>query len=277
MSDGSLTRVSVFDDWTAKREDEAAYSGPDYPSGSKVRQYAAMALANPGLPMLVGCSADSAMQVYIAAAAKQAGVPAIVYTAARQRRSSATEYAIAMGAEVNEIRPAYLSVSRSRAKKRGDELGAYVHWDPDRAVLDTMAQCANIPMDMKRVVVPTGSGLTCSGVLAGLAEYGINAKVLAVAVSKMASEELIIEKAAKLTKLRLPRFELKHANGTYNDWFPAVLPDGTPLDPYYSAKAMRFVRPGDCLWLPALRPLSAMPLGCQLAIKALQVELNGQA
>jgi 1-aminocyclopropane-1-carboxylate deaminase/D-cysteine desulfhydrase-like pyridoxal-dependent ACC family enzyme len=260
-----ITSISYFDGWIAKREDEACVIDTDYPSGSKVRQYLRMSQAVQNAPMIVGCSAHSAMQIYVAAAAKQAGVMGIIYTAARKEPTAATVYAQRMGAEVVEVRPAYLSVMRSRAKARAAEFPAYVRWDVSAALQDAKEQCVNIPKETKRVIVPTGSGLTCAGVLAGLAELDEKntITVLAVAVSDMASKENILATGNKLTPYPLPQFELVRAAGKYEDWVAAVLPDGTPLDPYYSAKALTYVESGDCLWLPGLRPLSAMPSKCQ--------------
>lgn len=232
--------------------------------------------------MLVGCSADSAMQIYVADAAKEAGVLGIVYTARRARRSAATQYALDMGAEVNEIGPGgYLSVLRARAKARAAELGQVVQWSSALAVRDTMVQCANLPCHViKRVVVPTGSGLTATGVLAGMAatRTGVcSVSVLAVAVSPMADAKTIKEKATAIIGIKeakLPRFELVRAPLKYGEPLAAVLPDGTPLDPYYAAKALAYLRPGDCLWVPGLRPLAAMPAATVTEIKRLQGELK---
>lgn len=61
-----LTRVDRFGDWYAKREDLAGYTGDGAPSGAKVRQYVGMiANSDPSATLMVGCSADSAMQVYV--------------------------------------------------------------------------------------------------------------------------------------------------------------------------------------------------------------------
>jgi 1-aminocyclopropane-1-carboxylate deaminase/D-cysteine desulfhydrase-like pyridoxal-dependent ACC family enzyme len=130
-----------------------------------------------------------------------------------------------------------------------------------------MEQCANLPPDVKRVVVPTGSGLTAAGVLAGLALARKRPLVIAIAVSRLADEQKIMKLAAetvglstgKLFNHYLPNFCLKYASSKYGQAVEGYLPDGTPLDPYYAAKALPYVQPGDCLWLPGLRPLSAMP------------------
>lgn len=263
-----LTPISTFEGWTAKREDGAAFTSPDYPSGSKVRQYAAMAAKFPKAPMIVGCSAHSAMQIYVAAAAQITGVRGIVYTAARKVRTAATEYAIGLGADVVEVRPAYLSVVRARAKERAQGLGTVVRWNVGMALQDAFDQCKNIPLKTKRVLVPTGSGLTAAGVLAGMAWRDPSITVVAIAVSTMDDKADIIAKAKGLTSAKLPRLSLIRAPGAYEDWKAAKLSDGTVLDPYYAAKAYRYIKRGDCLWIPGLRPLSSMPEGCQKALES---------
>lgn len=277
-----LTSISTFKmtpsngkgTWWCKREDLAAWTGLQYPSGSKVRQYARMAqMEKIGLPMLVGCSAESAMQIYVAAAAKQAGVPAIIYTAKRAKRTASTEYAIRMGAEVVEIPHGYLNVVRSAAHKRGEELGAYVGWHKENAIYDSEQQCANLPKGIKRIIVPTGSGLTAAGILAAAP---LNVRVVIVAVSQMATRNEITQMAKALRPGKLPPVTFIKADSPYDKPVVAQLPDGTPLDPFYGAKALRYVRAGDLLWPPGLRPVSAMPAVCQKAFAGWEGPKSGR-
>jgi len=237
------------------------------PSGSKVRQYARMCKAAPGAPTLVGCSAYSAQQIYVAAAAKAYGVPGYVYLPARAKETEATGYARAMGAEVNAVRPGYPSVYRAAARGQGAKLGRYVHWDVAGAVQDAAAQAQNVPAAAKRVVIPTGSGLTAAGVLAGLAGRPNPPIVVAVAVSKMATRKDILAHARKAAPpgAALPPLTVVRLKVPYEKWRAAALPDGTPLDPWYAAKVLPYVRPGDCFWPPGLRPVCAMPPDCQKA------------
>src|SRR5882672_11332997 len=103
-----ITQVDEFDGKFVKREDLAYWTSLEYPSGSKVRQYMSMALGSyintksfPYMPppealqppCLVGCSANSAMQIYVAAAAKQLNTKGIIYVPGRKVRSDATLYA----------------------------------------------------------------------------------------------------------------------------------------------------------------------------------------
>lgn len=276
-----LTRIQKFDGWTAKREDEAA-AGVDlvnWPAGSKMRQFLIMAASSPGAAMVVGCSAHSAMQVYVAAAAKRMGVPAFIYTAARAQRTAATQYAMDMGATVHEVRPAYLTVMRARAREKMSALKwQVVKWNGQDALKDTLQQCQNVPERTQRVVVPTGSGLQAGGVLAGLVTLIVAkelppTKVLAVRVSNMATRDTILTAACKLNPLvadYMHLLEVESAKYKYDKWCAAKLPDGSVLDPYYAAKALEFVQPGDCLWVPGIRALKAMEKDC---VEALGVAL----
>ncbi len=258
-----LTPVIDYGGWWAKRDDLACASDrEEYPGGSKVRQYAAMIAASPAeAPMIVGCSADSAMQIYVAAAARQSGRLGIVYTARRQERTQATTYA-AKYAEVVEVAPGYLSQCRSAARSRGKDMGAVVRWDAAGAIEDAAAQVENLPAGVRRIVIPTGSGLTASGVLVGLCRAGrYDVGVLCLAVSTMASAVDIWDKALALLPEQpdLPRLSLRRAPQAYGEPVFAVLPDDALLDPYYAAKARGEVTAGDCLWVPGVRPRVTMP------------------
>lgn len=268
-----LTPIHSFGNWCAKREDMACWVDLDHPSGSKVRQYLQMAQESPGAPMIVGCASHSAMQIYVASAAKLTATKAHIFVPQRKQPTDATWYAIKMDAdiEMHYIRPAHMAVLRKRARDLGKTLGKTVRWSPHLALMDTAEQAQNIPPWVKRVVVPTGSGLTAAGVLAGLAKRKKPPHILAVAVSAMAHESSIMKLAWKLIEsptgplfaAALPSLQLIKADGDYGDALAHHLPDGTPLDPFYAAKAMRYVVKGDCLWIPGLRPVKAFPQGIQ--------------
>src|SRR5258706_6054922 len=102
-----ITQIDEFDGKFVKREDLAYWTSLEYPSGSKVRQYLDMAhrsVQREGFPpCLVGCSANSAMSIYVASTAKRLNTKGIIYTAKRKVQSDAIKYAVAMHAEVNEM------------------------------------------------------------------------------------------------------------------------------------------------------------------------------
>ena len=261
-----ITPIAEYGDgWLAKRDDLACNLGPDYPSGLKVRQYLGMASTQQGAPMIVGCSANSAQQIYVAAAAHFTGVQGIVYLPARKKRTAATEYCLRLGCEVVEVRPGYRNYCMLQARKRAISIGRTVRWINDRAVADAAFQAANIPRHVKRVVVPTGSGLLCGGIVGGMAMNSMaDIEVVVVAMSGRKIHDRILRLAAQVAGDRkLPRVTIEPHPLGYNDPVVGRLPDGTPLDPFYAAKALGYVRSGDLLWVPGVRPVSAMPLKCR--------------
>jgi hypothetical protein len=255
-----LTPLHTFGAWHAKREDLAGFSSLERPSGAKVRAYGRMIEALPeGLPLVVGCGASSAIQVYLADAARQYGREAHVAVPARAKRHPSTNWAEAAGARIHEIRPGYPSVVKARARLLCPE--PYVHWDARLAALDTAEQVANIPPG-STLVVPTGSGLIAAGIVGGLASAGIPAHVRLVAVGgrgKLSDVWALVAaffgyEAGGPPGLSVARID---PTGPYNRPVLAELPDGTPLDPYYAAKALPYVGAGDILWVIGRRPAAA--------------------
>lgn len=249
-----LTPVEQVGTYWAKREDFAGFNGHQYPSGAKVRQYLAMVAAAPDdAVLMVGCSADSAMQIYVAYAAELTGRKGYVVIPSRKVDSAATKWALEHGAIVSQVSPGYPSVYRARMKELAKSLGLpVVRWDPLYAFLDTVRQTENLPAGA-RVVVPTGSGLTAASILAGAP----GATVLAVAVSDMATKESILSRAngfAAGAVIDPDRLTVVRTNSKYGKAEDARLPDGTKLDPFYAAKALAYVQPGDVLWVSGRRP-----------------------
>ena len=246
-----------------KRDDLALPGVPGMPNGAKWRQYNHFIQNTPpDTPLVVGCAAASAMQVYVAAAGRLHGRRAVVFVAGRKTRTGSTQYAIDNGAEVHEVRPGYMSVVRSRARAWvAANGGACVPWVPGWAVSDTARQCRNVPLRVRRVVVPVGSGLTLVGVMQGLLQAGLSCGVLGVNVSTLADATTIRASWDKHVPEELgpcPEFSLVQAPGGYDQPRPAHLPTGESLDPYYAAKCLDVLRAGDLLWVPGVRPASAV-------------------
>jgi hypothetical protein len=281
-----ITPVDEFNGMFVKREDLAHWSSLDYPSGSKVRQYMAMAKPNYYMedsltgppPCLVGCSANSAMAIYVASTAKILGTKGIIYTAKRKVRSAGITYALSLGAEVNEMTSKqgyYLSHLQRHAKQRGIDLKNYIMWDRNAAIQDTIDQCVNIPVEIKRIIVPTGSGLTAAGVLLGINKYATNREkyqnlpvVVAVGASAMSDYHSIMTLARKMNPMiGSATLEFIGPDTPYDTPVVESLPDGTPLDPFYAAKAWKYLEEGDLFWPVGLRPIISMPEICRESFK----------
>ncbi len=270
-----LTPVTCYGKWWAKREDTACEISPDQPSGCKMRQFLKMAAAFPkGTPLVVGCSASSAMQVYLTAAAIILKAKSFIFLPARAEMTPTTKWCMAHGAGLNFIRPGYPAVYRLAARNKAKELGGCVRWDRNLAAADVMEQVQNLPTGVRRIIVPTGSGLIAASVAAGLIKYKrTDISILAVSTSVMVKDAAkIIEMAAKICgtvqpvglgilKALVPldsvpvTIKLIRTDTKYETAVAGSLPDGALLDPYYAAKALPFVRAGDCLWVVGRRPV----------------------
>lgn len=271
-----LTPVDRMGNFYVKREDLAHWVSLDLPSGSKVRQYLKMANTCTGPPQgdaiyyppcppcIVGCSANSCQQIYVAATARTLDTKGIIYVPSRKHRTSATAYCDFMGAEIVYVKPGYLSVVRARAKARAKELRQVVGWNPELAIEDTAQQCSNIPDDVKRIVVASGSGLTAAGILRGLQRNMRQISLIVVATSSQGTHANIEAKAKVPYIHHMVRIT---PVSPYDAYVCARLPDGTPMDPFYSAKTIKYLQQGDMLWPPGLRPVRSMPEDCQKAFK----------
>jgi 1-aminocyclopropane-1-carboxylate deaminase/D-cysteine desulfhydrase-like pyridoxal-dependent ACC family enzyme len=259
-----ITPVQEFDGWWAKRDDLDENHAPDFPSGVKARNFIRLCSLKPGTPIVVGCAASSTAQIVAAAVGRMLGVGVEVFVAGRANPTPATEYAARTGAKIIQVSPGYLTVCQARAKERAAELRA-VTWETSGVVRGSMEQVGNLP-DTSHVVVPTGAGASCAGVLAGLARVGYCGTVVAVCMSPMATREGIEEMARVETNEVLPALEVVRAAGGYEDWAVARLPNGDVLDPFYAAKALSYVVDGGCLWVPGCRPITAMPARCRIAV-----------
>lgn len=272
-----LTPIHRFTDGTFAKRDDLAAGGV----GAKGRQYAKMIEGQaPDLPLIVGCAATSAMQLYVPTMAKRYNRRAVVYTPGRKVKTAEQEFAERHGAEVNYVRPGYMSCVRKAARGAGP----CVRWNPHLATADTAAQVESfIGADESRIIVAIGSGACAVGILVGLAQRRLtHLTVVGVFVSDMANEDTVLSRAelainplvwvpfqptrdpwdeytagVKAGK-RAPFIAVRHPNA-YDKGVRGQLADGTPLDPYYAAKAAQYVTAGDCLWVTGCRPVSLHP------------------
>jgi 1-aminocyclopropane-1-carboxylate deaminase/D-cysteine desulfhydrase-like pyridoxal-dependent ACC family enzyme len=256
-----ITPVEHYAFFHAKRDDLACRG-----LGAKARQFGKMLERQPGLPLVVGCSGTSAMQLYLGAMHKLHGRPAVAFVPARKEPTLENAYAAACGVDVRYVKGGYLSTLRKRARDYAAEIGGAVRWEPGLAVEDTAYQAQYLPWhSFARIVVAVGSGACLTGILVAVARCnaatGMETEVVGVQVSPMATTETIKKGFAKVMGegYPVPAYTLIPPTSDYAKPVTASLPNGVWLDPYYAGKALPYVGAGDLLWITGCRPRACMP------------------
>lgn len=153
------TPVERVGDVWLKRDDLYTVAGV---SGGKVRSCWALAQGATGL-VTAGSRASPQVNI-VAHIARRLGVPCAVHTPAGEPSPEVAD-ALACGAMRVEHRPGYNSVIIARAREDAAARG----WteipfgmECQEAVKQTRQQVANVPADVRRLVVPVGSGMSLS-------------------------------------------------------------------------------------------------------------------
>lgn len=162
----------------------------------------------------------------------------------------------AHGAHLYEIRPGYMSVRNARLREqiarspyrlRRVGLGLSYY---GAGFEETAAQVANVPDEVKRIVVPVGSGRMLQGVAAGgIARFDAGRPWLSVL-------GVCCGKPLKLGDLFRPSpsfLETVPAGVPFSKAVTGAEVGGVPLDEVYEAKCLPFLKPGDLLWVVANR------------------------
>jgi len=114
----------------------------------------------------------------------------------------------------------------------------------EEAINQTRKQIKNIPKNIKRIVVPVGSGMSLAGILHGIEDEELNIEVIGILVGANPVKRL--DKFAPLfwkQMVTLIDCEIK-----YETHIKARLGD-IDLDPIYEAKCLKYLEPGDLFWI----------------------------
>lgn len=248
-----LTPVERIGEVWVKRDDAFAWAGC---RGGKVRTCRVLADGARGL--VTAGSRQSPQANIVAQMARRMGVPCRVHTP-QGELSPELLAAQAAGAEIVQHPAGYNTVIVARARDDAAARG----WteipfgmECEEAVEQTARQVANIPGDVRRLLVPCGSGMSLAGILTGLERVGrTDLPVTAVVVG--ADPEKRLDRYAP--KEWRSRVTLVPSGLDYHAHAPATRLGTIELDPVYEAKLLPFVEPGDCVWIVGRRQ-TAEPL-----------------
>lgn len=239
-----LTPVERHGGIAVKRDDLFRVAGVN---GGKARAVWAMAHAAPIRGIVSAGSRTSGQVNIVARIAADLGVPCRCHTPTGDvgPGPAAAERA---GAELVRHRAGYGTVLAARARDDAAQRG-WLHipfrMETPDMVAHTAPQVGNVPPDVRRIVVPVGSGMSLAGILTGLAARGRTTPVVGVMVGPDPTPRLDRYAPAgwrdRLTLVQSPR--------PYGTPGPLADIDGVPLDPVYESWAAMRVNPGDLLWI----------------------------
>lgn len=244
-----LTPVEKRGAYWFKRDDKFNVGGI---AGGKVRTCLALAQQE-GVKGLVTAGSRQSPQVNIVAhVGKALGLPVRAHTPTGAL-SPEVQMAKDIGAEIIQHKYGYNSVIIKRARDDANERG----WleipfgmETEIAVRETAKQVENIPAEVKRMVVPVGSGMSLAGILHGLIKFGrTDIEVVGVMVGA--------DPLKRLNKYAPNGWEdmvtLVKSDLDYHTHAPNLQLAGVTLDPVYEAKCIPFIKMGDLIWIVGVR------------------------
>jgi 1-aminocyclopropane-1-carboxylate deaminase/D-cysteine desulfhydrase-like pyridoxal-dependent ACC family enzyme len=242
-----------------KRDDLfEAYGAP----GGKARTCLAILMreAVGGGTAVTASSRHSPQAIIVAMIAEGLGLGCRVHVPAAKGTAPELELAKAHGAEIVEHRPGYNSVIVKRALEdvANDHRAAHVPFGMEclDAVGQTSMAVANMTWpegrswaDVKRIVVPVGSGMTAAGLLHGLRGRQLD-HIPVVGVAVGADPVKRLDGFAPYGWR--DQLTLVYADPPYHEAVEASI-GGVPLDPIYEAKCMPYLEAGDLFWIVGIR------------------------
>jgi hypothetical protein len=250
-----VTPIEAHREISMKREDSYAFAGV---RGSKVRtcvHFIEKAKAAK-VGVTTAGSRHSPQVNFVAQIAHRLGVPCRVHVPTGDLTPELIA-ARAAGAKIIQHEFGRNSVIMARAREDAEERG----WieipygmESQEAIDFTKPQVANVPADTSRIVNACGSGMTLAGILWGLVERELDIPVVAVCVGNVPED--------RLDRWAPPGWRdmvtLIDDPSKYEDPADYTVYDDVILDAYYEAKCVPYLKPGDLLWVSAIRP-SAVP------------------
>jgi len=247
MKTDNLTPIEKNGNIFLKRDD---YYQIDGVNGGKSRT--CWFLANQGARGLVTAGSRSSPQVNIVAQiAKYLNIPCHIHTPTGEL-SPEVQDAVNTGAILTQHKAGYNNVIIARAREDAIKNNFTLipfGMECQEAINQTKNQVKNIPSEVKRIIVPVGSGMSLSGILHGLLENQINIPVLGVITGADPIRRL--DKYAPY-KWRF-MCELVKSKYDYHKKYPYFYLNDVKLDPIYEAKCLDFIKDGDLLWIVGIR------------------------
>lgn len=231
-----------------KRDDLFEIAGV---KGGKVRTCYELA-KNSKVGLTTAGSRSSPQVNIVANVAKYLGLPCVAHLP-EGKLNKEIELAQATGCQIFQHKAGYNSVIVARSRQFALNTGFTdipFGMECQEAVKQTSMQVENIPEYINRIVIPVGAGMSCAGVLHGLADCERrDIQVLGIVVGADPTKRLFSYAPLGFQE----QLKLVPAGVDYSKYVVPDLELPFTLDPVYEAKCVKFMKPGDLLWCVGIR------------------------
>ncbi len=242
-----ITPIEKHDSYWIKRDDMFCIAGM---YGGKVRTCWNLAQGATGL--VTAGSRQSPQANIVAHIANYLNIPSRIHTPTGEL-SAELKAAQKVGAQIIQHKAGYNNVIISRAKKDALETGYReipFGMECQEAIIQTSKQVHNLPKEIKRIIIPVGSGMSLAGLLTGLSSISeSNIPVIGIQVGA--------DPIKRLNKYAPFGWQLQckiiKSNLDYHKEANIYNINNLILDPIYEAKCIPFLEPNDLFWVVGIR------------------------
>lgn len=156
-------------------------------------------------------------------------------------------------ATIHRTKVGYNTVLIAESRKYANNTGAF-YIPFGMGMTETLEiqskQVENIPLDVKRIVVPCGGGMNMIAVIKGLESIGrTDVEVVGVQVGANPYKTFNAWLPNTLFEECKIKYSFVKADGEYGKAAKETVIDGVELDEMYEAKCIPFLKDGDLLWI----------------------------
>lgn len=242
MCNIQITPIECINNYYFKRDDYFTFGNVN---GGKVRS-ALTLCKNEKLGYVSAGSRKSPQIQIISEIAKTYNLPFIAYVP-MGKLTTELIYAKNNGAILEPVPMGFNNNLIKRAKERAIITGyKYIPFgmDCEEVLSDIAEQVVNIPMEINRIIVSVGSGITLSGIIRGLIKYNIDKKIVGIVVGANPVKRLTTYCKNWNDYCTLIKSPIDYHKEIRDNMFCDI-----ELDKIYEAKCIPYIKPGDLFWV----------------------------
>lgn len=253
MTTNELTTVEKRGSHYYKREDEFVINGVCGGKARVINEIVTRQMSF-GYTHFVTCgSRDSRQCEALAKVCELHGVSSHLFMPSGKDTDISLSIKETKSATIHRTKVGYNTVLIAESRKYANNTGAF-YIPFGMGMIETLEiqskQVENIPLDVKRIVVPCGGGMNMIAVIKGLENIGrTDVEVVGVQVGANPYKTFNAWLPNTLFEECKIKYSFVKADGEYGKAAKVTMIDDVELDDMYEAKCIPFLKDGDMLWI----------------------------